>query len=354
MRKNLFAYILIISLILGCSNQADANESVLDNPNLNPIDNIEPTPEPTEVPTPIQKESSGEMKYNHPKIIGDVDEVGNLIDEIEKLSSGSKLKFSIFLQALEITGMDQEIISLDEMTLLVPTDEAFNSKFKLEEISNLISDKILLSNIINSHLLPYKFKEKNMKKFSHLDTFSESLDIDTINKKIIINENINILSPDNEVSNGFFHVINSVIIPLDIESMDQSDNNLGVSAEIIPISELVEKDLFVESLIKGSDVYNFSADFTLNIQFNEDGNYSGKFLCNQIFGAYTLSEEGYLLINQGASTKMFCIPPDNDIELNTQEIWEFILNENIEILASNEDGKVYFKSIDGYLILQEN
>ncbi|MAS50455.1 MAG: hypothetical protein CL712_00740, partial [Chloroflexi bacterium] len=69
MRKYLFTYILIISLILGCSNQTDANESVLDNPNLNPIDNIEPTPEPTEVPTPIQKESSGEMKYNHPKII---------------------------------------------------------------------------------------------------------------------------------------------------------------------------------------------------------------------------------------------------------------------------------------------
>ena len=354
MRKYLFACFLIISLILGCSNQTDANESVLDNTDSNSTDNIEPTPEPTQVPTPIQKESSGEMKYNHPKIIGDVDEVGNVIDEIEKLSATSKLKFSIFLQALEITGMDQEIISLDEMTLLAPTDEAFNSKFKSEELSNLISDKTLLTNIIKSHLLPYKFKEKNMKKFSHLDTFSESLDIDTINKKIIINESINILFPDNEVSNGFFHVINSVIIPLDVESMDQPENNLGFSAEIIPISELVEKDLFVESLIKGSDVYNFSSDFTLNIQFNEDGNYSGKFLCNQIFGTYTLSEEGYLLINQGASTKMFCIPPNDDIELNTQEIWEFILNENIEILASNEDGKVYFKSIDGYLILQEN
>ena len=354
MRKYLFAYILIISLILGCTNQIDSNESVLDNTDSNSTDNIEPTPEPTQVPTPIQKESSGEMKYNHPKIIGDVDEVGNVIDEIEKLSSDTKLKFSILLQALEITGMGEEIISLDEMTLLAPTDEAFNSKFKPEELSNLISDKILLTNIINSHLLPYKFKEKNMKKFSHLDTFSESLDIDTINKKTIINESINILFPDNEVSNGFFHVINSVIIPLDLESADQPNNNLGVNAEIIPISELAKKDLLVESLIKESDVYNFSSDFTLNIQFNEDGNYSGKFLCNQIFGTYTLSEEGYLLINQGASTKMFCIPPNDGIELNTQEIWEFILNENIEILASNEDGKVYFKSVDGYLILQEN
>ena len=148
MRKYLFAYILIISLILGCSNPTDANESVSDNPNLNPIDNIEPTPEPTEVPTPIQKESSGEMKYNHPKIIGDVDEVGNLIDEIEKLSSGSKLKFSIFLKALEITGMDQEIISLDEMTLLVPTDEAFNSKFKLDSPNCL--NRTLGSNFVDT------------------------------------------------------------------------------------------------------------------------------------------------------------------------------------------------------------
>ena len=145
-----------------------------------------------------------------------------------------------------------------------------------------------------------------------------------------------------------------MIIPEETEFDEQSYNSLEDNAEIIPISELIEKDLLVESLVKGSSIYNFDADFTLNIQFNEDGNYSGKFLCNQIFGAYNLSEEGYLVINQGASTKMFCFPPSDDVELNTQEIWEFILNEDIEVLASDEDGKIYFKSISGYLLLKEN
>jgi len=352
MRNKLFAYILITLFIVGCNNQVSDNEPVLDDSDLISVDIVEPTPEPT--PTPIQKKSSGEMKYNHPKITGEVDEVENVIDEIIDLSLNSGTKFSIFLEALDVTGMDQEIISLEEMTLLVPSDEAFNAKFKGEDLNILISDKILLTNIIKSHLLPYKFKEKNIKKFSHLDTFSKSLDIETINKKIIINENINILSSDHEVSNGFFHVINSVIIPEETEFDEQSYNSLEDNAEIIPISELIEKDLLVESLVKGSSIYNFDADFTLNIQFNEDGNYSGKFLCNQIFGAYNLSEEGYLVINQGASTKMFCFPPSDDVELNTQEIWEFILNEDIEVLASDEDGKIYFKSISGYLLLKEN
>jgi len=348
MKNKLFAYILITLFIFGCNNQVDGNESMLDDSDLISVDIVEPTP------MSIQKKNSGEMKYNHPKIIEEVDKVENIIDGIKDISLNSKIEFSIFLEALEITGMDQEIISLEEMTLLVPSDEAFNTKFKNEDLNNLISDKILLTNIINSHLLPYKFKEKSMKKFSHLDTFSKSLDIETINKKIIINENINILSSDHEVSNGFFHVINSVIIPKGIESDDQSYNSLEDNAEKIPISELIEIDLLVESLIKGSSIYNFSADFTLNIQFNEDGNYSGKFLCNRIFGTYNLSEEGYLVINQGASTKMFCFPPSDNVELDTQEIWEFILNEDIEILASTEYSKIYFKSIDGYLLLKEN
>ncbi len=310
-------------------------------------------PEPTPEPTPITKNSSGEMKYNHPKITGEVEEAGDLIDELAKVTSNSENKFTIFLKALELTGMDKEIASLKEMTILVPPDNVFLSKLDEANLNNLIADTDLLTQTIKSHLLPYEFKEKNMKKFSHLDTFAESLKIETINKKIVINEGIYVISADNEVTNGYFHVIDSIIMPE--EDIDDSQfNNSPEDAKLITLSEIIGKNLLVESLIKGSSIYNFSADFTLNIQFNEDGNYSGKFLCNQIFGTYNLSEAGYLVINQGASTKMFCMPPSDDVELNTQEIWEFILNENIEILASDENSKIYFKSLEDYLLLREN
>ena len=69
------------------------------------------------------------MKYNHPKITGEVEEVGSLIDELVTATSNSENKFTIFLKALELTGMDEEITSLKEMTILVPPDNVFLSKF---------------------------------------------------------------------------------------------------------------------------------------------------------------------------------------------------------------------------------
>ncbi len=93
MRNKLFAYILITLFIVGCNNQVSDNEPVLDDSDLISVDIVEPTP------TPIQKKSSGEMKYNHPKITGEVDEVENVIDEIIDLSLNSGTKLSIFLRS---------------------------------------------------------------------------------------------------------------------------------------------------------------------------------------------------------------------------------------------------------------
>jgi len=63
MKNKLFAYILITLFIFGCNNQVDGNESMLDDSDLISVDIVEPTP------MSIQKKNSGEMKYNHPKII---------------------------------------------------------------------------------------------------------------------------------------------------------------------------------------------------------------------------------------------------------------------------------------------
>ena len=51
---------------------------------------------------------------------------------------------------------------------------------------------------------------------------------------------------------------------------------------------------------------------------------------------------------------MFCIPPDDNVEMNTQEIWEFLLNEDIEIFSSDDNINIYFRSSSGYLSLKEN
>ena len=169
----------------------------------------------------------------------------------------------------------------------------------------------------------------------------------------MINEGIYVTSADNEVTNGFFHIIDSIIMPEEDIYGSQS-NNSSEDIKLITLSEIIEKNLLVDNLVREDVEYNFSPDFTLKIQLNNDGNYSGKFLCNNIFGTYNLSEEGYLKINQGGSTKMFCIPPDDNVEMNTQEIWEFLLNEDIEIFSSDDNINIYFRSSSGYLSLKEN
>ena len=91
----------------------------------------------------------------------------------------------------------------------------------------------------------------------------------------------------------------------------------------------------------------------LELNFDNQGRYSGKYLCNNIFGNYQINDSGNIKMDFPASTKMFCFPPSEDVETNTDLMIEFISNNEME-LKSNDGStdEIYFESGGNKLFFQ--
>ena len=102
-----------------------------------------------------------------------------------------------------------------------------------------------------------------------------------------------------------------------------------------------------------SNEYNFNNEYTLELNFDNQGRYSGKYLCNNIFGNYQINDSGNIKMDFPASTKMFCFPPNEDVETNTDLMIEFISNNEME-LKSNDGStdEIYFESAGDKLFFQ--
>ena len=326
-------YLLTLLIFVSCSTNEIANENIEEN--INEVDEvlIIETPSPVPTSTPITKPSSGEMKYNHPEIKND--QLTSVEKQLDQLNDDSDGNFSIFINVLQATNMMQKIITLDEITLLVPDNTAFDliSLSLLEKIS---TNPDFATEIIEAHILPFEFKESNIKKFSHLDTLSGgSIDIENIDRKPIINSSISIVQKDIKIENGYIHIIDGIVLPENISTESQT-------VEKISIYDVEAKNLKVVSLELVDKTYNFHPDFTLIINFDSQQKYSGRYLCNNIFGSYKITSGGYLEISDHASTKMACFPPSPDIELNTDLIWKFLSRDNLQIERSIDDNKEIF------------
>ena len=308
-----------------------------------------PVTSPTQTPTPeteilSNNKNDGEMKYNHPKIVDNKEikdpSVMDLLLAKEKEESKSFRKFLNLAELSEINFNDYE-----DITLLIPEDKGF------ESISNDIKEQIFFNKelayeIVSNHILPFKFKESNLKKYSHLDTLNGgSLDIEVSDRKLIINQKIRIIEKDIKVEEGLVHLIDNPIL-----NNINDEDNLNVPA--VNFNQIIEKSLIATKMISSNE-YNFNNEYTLELNFDNEGRYSGKYLCNNIFGNYQINDSGNIKMDFPASTKMFCFPPNEEVETNTDLMIEFISNNEME-LKSNDGStdEIYFESEGNKLFFQ--
>ena len=102
--------------------------------------------------------------------------------------------------------------------------------------------------------------------------------------------------------------------------------------------------------------YFYDKEHTLEISFDMEGKFSGKYLCNNIFGNYKINDFGKILIDDPASTKMFCFPPNENVEMNTDIILDFLTSNDLNLKSADgtpeniffesENKKLYLKLID--------
>ena len=300
-----------------------------------------PVTSPTQTPTPeteivSSNKNDGEMKYNHPKIV-DTQEIKDpsLMDLLNVKQKEESKSFNNFLNLAELSEINFN--DYEDITLLIPEDKGFES-ISNEVKEQIFSNKELAYEIVSNHILPFKFKESNLKKYSHLDTLNGgSLDIEVSDRKLIINQKIRIIEKDIKVQEGLVHLIDNPILN---NKIDQDNLN----APTISFNQILEKSLIAIKMISSNE-YNFNNEYTLELNFDNEGRYSGKYLCNNIFGNYQINDSGNIKMDIPASTKMFCFPPNEDVETNTDLMIEFISNYEME-LKSNDGSvdEIYFES----------
>ncbi len=300
-----------------------------------------PVTSPTQTPTPeteivSSNKNDGEMKYNHPKIV-DTKEIKDpsLMDLLIVKQKEESKSFSNFLNLAELSEINFN--DYEDITLLIPEDKGFES-ISNEVKEQIFSNKEFAYEIVSNHILPFKFKESNLKKYSHLDTLNGgSLDIEVSDRKLIINQKIRVIEKDIKVQEGLVHLIDNPILN---NKIDQDNLN----APTISLNQILEKSLIAIKMISSNE-YNFNNEYTLELNFDNEGRYSGKYLCNNIFGNYQINDSGNIKMDIPASTKMFCFPPNEDVETNTDLMIEFISNNEME-LKSNDGSvdEIYFES----------
>jgi uncharacterized surface protein with fasciclin (FAS1) repeats len=122
--------------------------------------------------------------------------------------------FSTFAQALKTSGIIKDLEKEDELTIFVPSNEAF------QRVSQQLlrpENKEKLAKILKHHIINDTYQRSDLKtdKIESMD--GNNLNIDVRGHRIKIN-NATIVQTDIEAANGVIHVIDAVLVPDDLNS----------------------------------------------------------------------------------------------------------------------------------------
>jgi len=156
--------------------------------------------------------------------------------------------FSTLLSAVEAAGLSDTLSSASEVTILAPTDEAFNKlpKGTLESLLKPENRKAL-QKILAMHVLNGKISAGDALNEKQAMSFSgESLTFKVMDGFLKVNSST-IVSTDIAADNGVIHVLDSVLLP---EEGNASKEPADVSSSKSPI-ELIES-----AIDRGVPIFN--------------------------------------------------------------------------------------------------
>ncbi|KAK6176865.1 hypothetical protein SNE40_015082 [Patella caerulea] len=120
--------------------------------------------------------------------------------------------FSILLKAVSVAGLADILNGAGPFTLFAPSDEAF-SKLPPAELDKLLNDPKLLKNILLYHTLKGTVYSAGLTNGETVHTINNmNLTITITNQGVEVNDAM-VTMPDITVTNGAVHVIDSVLLP---------------------------------------------------------------------------------------------------------------------------------------------
>ncbi|WP_161890301.1 fasciclin domain-containing protein [Pontibacter russatus] len=160
-----------------------------------------------------------------------IDEMFEDIDETETYSVMDLAKkspnLSTFVQLIEHAGLEQDIARLNEVTLFAPTNEAF-AKMDKQKLEMLLKPENManLMYVLQAHVLPSKVSSMQFNTTQRIELTEDSyIPVNvTLGGTNVVVGGASIVKDNVEASNGFIHVVDSVILPSEVAVEDAVGN----------------------------------------------------------------------------------------------------------------------------------
>lgn len=129
-----------------------------------------------------------------------------LIQTIEKVPN-----LTTFLSVVKAVGLDVDLTGAQPITVLAPTDEAFN-KLPGEVLDALLADKELLGRILRHHLVDGSIYAEDLTDGTITARDGTTILVAT-SGNVVFDQNVKPVDTDIPAANGVLHTIDSVLLP---------------------------------------------------------------------------------------------------------------------------------------------
>jgi len=126
-------------------------------------------------------------------------------------------RLSTSVRMVEVGGAAETLQGEGEYTAFFPTNEAY-SAFPGEVLDAIMSDRERLAGMIRYHLIRGKLTVHDLAQHEAIETLQgDFLDITGPDAALRLND-ATVIQPDVRCTNGFYHVIDRVLLPRAVEA----------------------------------------------------------------------------------------------------------------------------------------
>lgn len=154
--------------------------------------------------------------------------------------------FQSLADAVDLSGLEEELNGSGPFTLFAPTDEAFTN-LPAGLMDTLMMDKARMAEVIKHHVIADQISSSDAisaKNAMALD--GEVLDLETCNGFKV--GNASVTEADIECRNGLVHVIDAVLMPKDVKGdLIDTDVPQGGDVKMVPKGGMMDKAMSTSS-----------------------------------------------------------------------------------------------------------
>ena len=165
--------------------------------------------------------SHNNYSYANKTNIDLLQEKGNGKDILE--TAESDVRFTTLVAAIKAAGLEETLKGKGPFTVFAPTNDAF-AKIPAAKIDELLknSDKTDLENILYYHITPGNITAKDINRLNNkqIKMLNGSKTLVTIKDDKVFINGAKVIITDIKTKNGVIHVIDAVLIPKEITSLN--------------------------------------------------------------------------------------------------------------------------------------